>query len=116
MEAVCKRFADLKRRLKASDLRLRFARNRREQENWERRLLKCTQERLWRARRTQESLHAHLTQLSPLTVLARGYAIVENAQKHILRDAGETSAGEQVLIRLHRGALDAVVAKVREER
>jgi exodeoxyribonuclease VII large subunit len=96
-------------------LRLRFARNRREHESWQQRLFESTQGRLWRARRRQESLHAHLTQLSPLSVLARGYAIVENAEKRILRQAGETSAGEQVLIRLHRGELDAVVSTVREE-
>lgn len=115
LDALSRRFADLERRLKASDLRLRFARNRREHESWQQRLFKSTQEKLWRARRRQESLHAHLTQLSPLGVLARGYAIVENAQKRILRRAAETAAGEQVLIRLHRGELDAVISTVREE-
>jgi exodeoxyribonuclease VII large subunit len=115
LEVMCRRFADVKRRLEASDLRLRFARNRREHEGRHQRLVKIARETMWRAWRRQESLHAHLTQLSPLTVLGRGYAIVENAEGRILRQAGEAEPGDPVRIRLYRGELGAVVSSVREE-
>lgn len=114
LEAKRRRWADLARRLQASDLRLRFARNRHSEELLRARLIKTMQMRLWQARRREESLSGHLAQLSPLAVLGRGYAIVENAEKRILRAASETAIGEQVRIRLHRGELDATVAAARD--
>ncbi len=115
LDARLKRFADCKRRLEASDLRLRFAKNRHRQELLHARLHKAIGTRLWNARRAHESLQAHLTQLSPLAVLGRGYAIVQAADRRILRSSLETSPGEQVHIRLHRGELDAAVAQVHPE-
>ena len=97
------------------DLRLKFARDRRQEEVLRQRLTKQMQGTLWQARRRCESLQLHLTQLSPLTVLSRGYAIVEDAQRHVLRSAGEIAPGEQIRIRLHRGQLDAVVEATRDE-
>ncbi len=115
IDAQCRRFADLHRRLEANNLRLRFARNHHQQELLRQRLQKGIRETLWRIRRRQESLEAHLSQLSPLTVLGRGYAIVENARHHILRAAAETRTGEELKIRLHKGEVDAVVSAAREE-
>ncbi len=109
-----KRFDQLNRRLQATDLRLRFARNRHRQELLGEQLMKFLRAKLWTLHRSHGSAHAHLSQLSPLTVLSRGYAIVENAQKHILRSSAETSAGEQLKIRLHRGEIDAVVSATHE--
>ena len=100
----------LSRRLQATDLRLRFARNRHRSELLEAALVKSVRTKLWNLRRAHESLAAHLTQLSPLAVLGRGYAIVENAEKRILTSAGQTRPGEPIKIRLHRGELDAVVS------
>ena len=48
-----------------------------------------------------------LRQLSPLVVLARGYAIVENASGRILRSSSETAVEERLKIRLHQGTLEA---------
>ncbi len=104
-----RRSADLRQRLQATDLRLRFARDRREEELLRQRIVKQMQTRLWEARRRYESLHLHMTQLSPLTVLSRGYAIVEDAERKILLSAADVGEGEHVRIRLHRGQLDAVV-------
>lgn len=109
-----RRLAELTRRLQASDLRLRFARNRHREELLRERLSKCMDTRIWQARRRHESLAGHLRQLSPLAVLARGYAIVENSAGRVLLAASETAAGEQVRIRLHRGELDAAVRETRE--
>ena len=108
-------FADWSRRLQATDLRLRFARNRHRQELLGQQLAKTMETRLWEARRRYDALDAHLSQLSPLSVLARGYAIVEDANRRVLRSSTETSIGEKVRVRLHSGGLDAVVSATRHE-
>lgn len=54
-----------------------------------------------------------LETLSPLGVLARGYAVCWNADRSaIIREAGTVAAGEQVHVALHKGALDCTVTKV----
>jgi exodeoxyribonuclease VII large subunit len=113
LDLQSRRLAALLRRLHASDLRLRLARNRHRQEVSAERLVKTMQSRMRQARHREETIEAHLTQLSPLGVLARGYAIVEDAQRYILRSSAETSAGQELRIRLHRGELDALVSKTR---
>ena len=51
--------------------------------------------------------------LSPLGVLARGYAVCWNADRSsIIRDAARVTAGEEVHVALHSGALDCTVTKV----
>ena len=110
-----KHFASLTGRLEATDLRLRFARNHRRRERLHEQLANALRYKLWAARSRHESLQAHLTQLSPLTVLRRGYAIVENSQKHIVRSSAEVSTGQELIIRLHRGEIGAVVSATRDE-
>jgi exodeoxyribonuclease VII large subunit len=77
-------------------------------------MLNVVQGRLWQACRRLELLDAHLRQLSPLSVLGRGYAIVENAEGQVLRSSLETSAGDPLKVRLHRGEIDATVLETRE--
>jgi exodeoxyribonuclease VII large subunit len=110
-----KRFSDVSLRLQATDLRLRFVRTRHQKDLLRERLLKSMQTKFWQLRRKQESLHLHLTQLSPLAVLGRGYAIVEDAQKRVLRSAAETAAGEEIKIRLARGIVEATVSGTHEQ-
>jgi exodeoxyribonuclease VII large subunit len=114
LEKCSKALAALTNRLQANDLRLRFARTRHAQELLRQQMLNVVQGRLWQARRRFELLDAHLRQLSPLSVLGRGYAIVENAEGHVLRSSLETSAGDQLKVRLHRGEIDASVLETRE--
>lgn len=52
---------------------------------------------------------AALDALSPLSVLKRGFSIVENRQGEILRDAAQTKTGEKLKIRLASGKLEAEV-------
>ena len=53
---------------------------------------------------------AQLEGMSPLAVLGRGYALVWDEQdKTLLRDVARTEEGRRLLIRLHRGALRAIV-------
>jgi exodeoxyribonuclease VII large subunit len=115
LEDGSRKLSNLRQRLQAADLRLRFARDRRREENLRERMLKQMQTRLWQARRRYESLHLHLTQLSPLMVLSRGYAIVEDANRNILRSAADTAPGERVRVRLHEGRLDALVEEAHHE-
>jgi exodeoxyribonuclease VII large subunit len=62
--------------------------------------------------RAFEAAAAKLSQLSPLGVLERGYAIV-SADKGVLRDAAAAPPGSRILVRLARGRLGAVVEENR---
>jgi exodeoxyribonuclease VII large subunit len=70
--------------------------------------LQTMQARLARRRGRLEQLAAKLSQLSPLRILERGYAIVSN-ERGIVKDAAEAPGGSTVHVRLAKGALDAVV-------
>lgn len=109
LESRKQRIAELMRRLHATDLRLRFVSVRHANDLQREQLTKSMRAKLWQSRRRLESATVHLSQLSPLTVLSRGYAIVEDTAGKVLRSADETEPGEQVQIRLHRGALAATV-------
>lgn len=50
-----------------------------------------------------EKLHASLTALSPQSTLDRGYAVVQNADGHIIDDPASLSAGDKLTITLRRG-------------
>lgn len=56
-----------------------------------------------------DTLNAHLSQLSPLRILDRGYAIVENEAGHVLKSAGEAPPGSQIDVRLAEGRIRARV-------
>ncbi|HXR42764.1 MAG TPA: exodeoxyribonuclease VII large subunit, partial [Acidothermaceae bacterium] len=57
-------------------------------------------------------LLARVRSLSPSATLERGYAIVQDADGHVLRSAGETSVGAALAIRLATGRLNAQVAEI----
>lgn len=109
LEVRRQHLSELSRRLRATDLRLRFASVRHANDLQREQLAKLMLGRLWQWRRRLESLTLHLSQLSPLTVLSRGYAIVEDSNGKVLRSADETSRGEQLHVRLHQGRLAATV-------
>ena len=66
------------------------------------------------ARNMVRDLFMDCRQLSPVGVLARGYAIVEDARGRILRSSSETAPEERLKIRLHRGQVDAAVIQTRD--
>ncbi len=77
---------------------------------------------LARARRTTEgrlereehALNAHLARvrgLSPAATLARGYAVVQQHDGTVLRDADLVTAGEHLAVRLAQGRLDVTVQR-----
>jgi exodeoxyribonuclease VII large subunit len=114
MEARAKRLLEANRRLQANDLRLRLAHGRHTGQALQERMARAMKERLWQSRKRFESLDLHLRQLSPLAVLSRGYAIVQNPQGQALRSASETGPGEDLSIRLSRGRLNVTVVRTRD--
>jgi exodeoxyribonuclease VII large subunit len=70
---------------------------------------------LARRRSRLESLEAKLSQLSPLTILNRGYAIVTGDAGHILMDAAAASTGTAIGVRLAKGRLRANVTATEAE-
>jgi exodeoxyribonuclease VII large subunit len=102
----------LRARLEALDLRVKFARSHARLSAAESNLFQCTRASVWKSRQRFEALQAHLTQLSPLAVLGRGYAIVQRHDGTVLRRAEETRPGERVAIRLSEGRLSATVDAV----
>ncbi|HXE15141.1 MAG TPA: exodeoxyribonuclease VII large subunit [Bryobacteraceae bacterium] len=106
------RLEGLRMRLNSLDLRVRFARAHSRLQNAESALARLAQARLWKARTRCEELNAHLTQLSPLAVLGRGYALVQNANGKLLRSSDEARLGDTVDVRLSQGGFRARVEEI----
>ncbi len=65
--------------------------------------------RLTEHRQRLEHGVARLDAMSPLKVLARGYAIATDREGRILTDSGDVRAGERIRVRLNRGTITATV-------
>lgn len=76
-------------------------------------LIERTGKALARGEASLAELAAKLDSLSPLAVLARGYSITYHRNK-ILKEAAGVTAGDEVKVRLHSGALVCAVEKVEE--
>jgi exodeoxyribonuclease VII large subunit len=94
-------------RLRSLDLRLRFANARRRLEAAQRALAQLARLRVTKAGGRLDPLIAHLTQLSPLKILDRGYAIVQNEQGHVVKQPSEAPPDSMLEIRLAQGRLKA---------
>jgi exodeoxyribonuclease VII large subunit len=91
-----RRLGNLRTRLLGSDGRLDTAVRRRQH----------------RAQSQLGAVSARLDALSPLAVLARGYAVAWNADEtRVLRDASTVSAGETIHVKLSQGKIEAKVTK-----
>jgi exodeoxyribonuclease VII large subunit len=108
------RLAAAARRLEAADtrtaqtIRLRLAAAARRLEAAGTRAAPAIRMSLARHRSRLDQLSAHLSQLSPLRILERGYAIVSNPSG-ILKDAAAAPSGSRIHVRLAQGELDASV-------
>ncbi len=111
-EKSARRLTEVSARLQAADLRLRFSRSRHRSDLIHQKLVKLMDAILLRARRRQEFLSLHLSQLSPFTVLGRGYAIVEKPGGQILRTAEDAAPGDRLKVRLHSGQLRVTVSEI----
>lgn len=86
------------------DVRLRFAAARRRIEASDGKIRQAIQLRLSAARGKLAPLDAHLAQLSPLKILDRGYAIVENQGK-VVKSPHDAPVDSEVTIRVAEGRL-----------
>jgi len=96
-------------RLRRFDVRPRLAADHRRLEAAHHVALQVIRARLARDRNRIDQLAAKLSQLSPLRVLERGYAIVSN-ETGIVKDAAAAPPDSQIRVRLAKGGLKAVVS------
>jgi exodeoxyribonuclease VII large subunit len=98
----------LSARLARKDVRLRFAEARRKAEQFDQRLRQLLQLKLRDARASLAPVTAKLEQLSPLTILERGYAIVERDGR-IVKSAEDAPVDSTVRMRVAKGQLNAKI-------
>jgi exodeoxyribonuclease VII large subunit len=96
-------------RLRRMDLRLRFSEGKRRVESLQKAASHAISYRLASAQRRFGPAEAHLRQLSPLRVLERGYAIVQNEAGDVVRIPAQAPAGSRIRARLASGEIDARV-------
>jgi exodeoxyribonuclease VII large subunit len=106
-----KRLDELTARLRRLDLRLRVANARRRLETADTAAAQLIRLRVTRAHGRLNPLIAHLTQLSPLKILERGYAIVTNQDGAIVKRRGDAPAESKLAIRLAQGKIAARVLR-----
>ncbi len=107
-----RRLDDLTSRLSRQDLRLRFAQTRRRLEAANVAANQLIRLRLTRAQGRLNPLIAHLTQLSPLKILERGYAIVTNDNGAIVKQPADAPVDSGIGIRLAHGKIAARVVRL----
>lgn len=108
-------FRTLRHRLEALDLRRRLAAIGGRLEAAETRLDAAARRRYDRATGRLGAAAGRLESLSPLGVLARGYAVCWNADRTaIIRSAGAVAPGDRVLVTLQSGELACDVRSVAE--
>ncbi|RMG28847.1 MAG: exodeoxyribonuclease VII large subunit [Gammaproteobacteria bacterium] len=78
------------------------------------RLHQALRQRLQQARQRCSTLARQLHTVSPLATLDRGYAIVTDAQGHVLQCATEVAPGTRVTARLARGRLHCLVEETED--
>lgn len=81
----------------------------------QRRLIAASERLLAEKNQRFVALTAKLDAMSPLKVLARGYSVTRKADGGVVRDATAVAAGEEINIRLLRGALRATITQTEEE-
>lgn len=96
-------------RLRRMDLRLRLSEARNRHSLACDRLTSLIQQRLTSSSATVRALTTHLSHLSPLNVLDRGYAIVQDSAGHVIKDADEVADGQQLDVRVAKGVFPVQV-------
>jgi exodeoxyribonuclease VII large subunit len=112
LAARARRFAQLRRQLDACDLGKRLAVIRTHLVSGEGRLIGAIARRRHTADARLRGCASRLDTLSPLAVLARGYAVCWNANRtEVVRDAAGTTPGDRVRVTLAKGELDCEVLR-----
>ena len=100
----------LESRLQRFDIRPRLAADRRRLETAHTTLQQTIRLRLAGRRSVLDQLAAKLSQLSPLRILERGYAIV-STDSGILKDSAAAPPDSRIHVRLAKGSLEADVVE-----
>lgn len=95
--------------LKASSPEMKLQNSEDRLENRFRDLKRAFEDRIYQKENQLRKAAAELEALSPLKTLARGYSIVENADKDVISSADEVSEGENVTILFSEGAAEAEI-------
>jgi exodeoxyribonuclease VII large subunit len=104
-----RRLRELEARLRRQDVQLRFAQARHRLETAQKAMSQSIRLRLSKAQTRLSPVVAHLTQLSPLKILDRGYAIVLTVDGRLVKSPVDAPVGTEVNIRLAQGAIGAKV-------
>ncbi len=110
LETRQRRRRGLEERLRRFDVRPRLAAGRRRLEAARMTLEQSLALRLTRQRGSLDRLSAKLSQLSPLLILERGYAIV-SGKSGIVKEPADAPAGSRIHVRVAKGEFDATVRK-----
>lgn len=111
-----RRHQDLRFALESHDLRRRFGALRSRLDRASAALTAATVRTHHRADARLRTQAARLEGLSPLGVLARGYAVCWDAQRaQAIRDAGSVAPGDAVRVTLHKGELECRVERTAPE-
>jgi exodeoxyribonuclease VII large subunit len=111
LRTPAQRLALLAERLRRQDVSLRLATTHRRLQRVEERLFRTSTQILSTRHNRLNRASARLEALSPLAVLARGYALVYGSDGRLLRSAAETTAGQTIRTRLAEGSLKAQVTE-----
>lgn len=109
------RFEKAERRLAGMDLRVSLARQSQRLGELTQRLIPAMRRVLERRSHSLESLQVRLRGLSPVAILERGYAIVQDADGAAVRSAGQVETGDPLAVRLHKGRLGVRVEDAEDE-
>ncbi|MGO4881996.1 MAG: exodeoxyribonuclease VII large subunit [Bryobacteraceae bacterium] len=109
LERYARAQRSLVNRLRYFDLRPRFAADRRRLDQAHAAAEQSLRWQLARRRAAVEQLSAKLSQLSPLQILDRGYAIVTNQTGAIVKDSAAAPPDSAIQVRLASGGLHATV-------
>ncbi|MCK0713577.1 exodeoxyribonuclease VII large subunit [Chromohalobacter sarecensis] len=101
----------LTRRVERQDPRLAIASLQQRLTTLERQLHAALPRRLDQSRSRLEALARELNAVSPLAVLGRGYAILEDDERHVVRSAHDTQPGQALTARLGEGRLKLEVKR-----
>jgi exodeoxyribonuclease VII large subunit len=115
IERLALRQRRLEDRLKRRDQRVQLERSKARVEAAWAVLSRVMKARLAQRHQRMEIAASSLKQLSPVKVLERGYAVVFDADGHLLKDAASVAAGSGIRVRLGVGRLDATVTQSHSE-
>ena len=101
-------------RLARLDLRVRLARQSQRLGHAAQRLEPAMRGVLEQRARRLEALDLRMHGLSPVSILERGYAIVQDTAGAAVREAGQVRCGDALSVRLHKGRLGVRVEEARD--